>query len=80
MKVRQKKKRRFKNVYDKEKTILSVFQKDEKLTTKQIAERLRKKGFYMKENHLGMFIRYNMLYKYLDKVDINGTRYYFRKY
>ncbi len=69
--------KRFKNSHTKVKAILSVFESGEKLTIKEIIERLEEKGYTIKQNHLRMFIYYNMLFKYLKKESVRGVSYYY---
>lgn len=57
--------KRFGNIADKINRILDVFGDGDKLGTSEIAERLRSKGYKVRVEHLRMFIRYEMLHKYL---------------
>jgi hypothetical protein len=68
--------KRFGNGSQKVQAILSVFQAGEKLKGKEIAERLAREGYPIKDGHLKMFIYYNMLYKHLKKEDVKGTNLY----
>ncbi len=68
--------RKFVNTAEKVKAVLSVFGRGEKLRMREITERLKGKGYALKEAHLRMFIYYNMLYKYLLKEEVRGTSYY----
>lgn len=68
--------KKFGNASDKTNVILSVFNTDEKLSGKDIVERVKMKGYNIKDAHLRMFIYYNMLYKYLKKEEIRGANRY----
>lgn len=69
--------KRFGNTYNKINVIMSVFHDGEKLNGKQIALRVKDQGYKIRDNHLNMFIFYNMLHKYLQREKVNGTNYYF---
>ena len=68
--------KKFGNAADKINVILSVFNDDERLKIRDIASRVKDKGYNIKDAHLRMFIYYNMIYKHLKKEDINGTNRY----
>jgi hypothetical protein len=68
--------KKFGNAADKINVILSVFNADERLKIRDIASRVKDKGYNIKDAHLRMFIYYNMIYKHLKKEDINGTNRY----
>ncbi len=69
--------RKFSNTSEKVKAVLSVFNRGEKLSIKEIAGRLDAVGYKMKDAHLRMFIYYNMLYQHLKKEEIRGTSHYY---
>ncbi len=69
--------KKFGNAAHKAKVILSVFNEGEKLNGKQIVERVKRKGYNVKDTHLKMFIYHNMLHKHLQKEEINGINHYF---
>lgn len=68
--------KKFGNASDKTNAILRVFDTGEKLSGKDIVERMRRQGYNIKDAHLRMFIYYNMLYKYLKKEEIQGANRY----
>jgi len=57
--------KKFRNIPNKINVILDVFGDDDKLMTREIAKRLRDRGYEVRAEHLGMFIRFEMLHKYL---------------
>ena len=69
--------KKFGNAADKINVILSVFEENESLKVKEITERVKQKGYNVKDAHLRMFIHYNMLYKHLRKKEVDGTNRYF---
>lgn len=69
--------KKFGNAADKINVILSVFRENESLKVREITERVKSKGYNIKDAHLRMFIYYNMLYKHLKKKEINGSNRYF---
>lgn len=69
--------KKFGNAADKINVILSVFEDDESLKVKEITERVKERGYNVKDAHLRMFIHYNMLYKHLRKKEVDGTNKYF---
>jgi len=69
--------RRFKNSRAKAKEIMGVFNSGEKLTVREIRERLEKRGYKIEDRHLRMFIYYNMLFKYLRREKQRGVTYYY---
>lgn len=68
--------KKFGNASDKTNVILSVFNEGERLRGKEIVERVKMRGYNIRDAHLRMFIYYNMLYKYLKKEEINGSNHY----
>jgi len=66
-----------KNQWEKIKIILEVIKPGEKVTAKEITERIKKKGYSVEEKHIKMFIYYRMLHKYLKKEKKEGVNYYF---
>jgi repressor of nif and glnA expression len=69
--------KKFGNAADKINVILSVFEENESLKVKEITQRVKEKGYNVKDAHLRMFIHYNMLYKHLRKKEVDGTNKYF---
>ncbi len=69
--------RRFKNSRAKAKEIMRIFNSGEKLTVREIRERLEKRGYKIEDRHLRMFIYYNMLFKYLRREKQRGVTYYY---
>jgi repressor of nif and glnA expression len=68
--------RKFGNTANKVKAILSVIRDGEKIKGKDIALRLKRRGYDAREGNINMFIYHYMLYKYLDRERVNGTNYY----
>jgi repressor of nif and glnA expression len=68
--------KKFRNIHDKLSNILGVFDKGEKLSSREIAERVQERGYRVTEAHLRTFIYHNMLYKYLTKEQVNGKNRY----
>ena len=60
----------------KAKTILGVFGDGEELTAKQVAQRLRRKGYKWSRNELTMYIRFNMIGETLERIKGSTTNYY----
>jgi len=67
---------KFGNTARKVNAILDVFRHGEKLSGREIVERIRRRGYSVNEGNLNMFIYYNMLYKYLQKEQIKGVNHY----
>lgn len=70
--------KKFGNTTEKVKVILSVFRHGEKLQGKEIVERVKQRGYELREQHLRMFIYYQMLYKHLMKEEVDGVNRYYR--
>ena len=68
--------KKFGNTANKINAIKSVFADDEKLTGKQICERVRALGYNVQDNNFKMFIYYNMLHQHLVKQSIRGCNHY----
>lgn len=68
--------KKFKNMPHKLSTILSVFESGETLSTREIAKRVRHKGYKMNDAHLRTFIYHNMLYKFIERERVRGTNIY----
>jgi hypothetical protein len=69
--------KKFGNTANKINAILSAINHGERLTGRQIAERIKKMGYRVNEGNIKMFIYYNMLHKYLAKESIKGVNYYY---
>ncbi|NOZ77517.1 MAG: hypothetical protein GXO65_07690 [Euryarchaeota archaeon] len=69
--------KKFGNTANKINAVLRAINKGEKLTGRQIAERVKKMGYRVNEGNLKMFIYYNMLHKYMEKESIKGVNYYY---
>ncbi|RMF90698.1 MAG: hypothetical protein D6733_03150 [Methanobacteriota archaeon] len=69
--------KKFSNASNKINVILSVFKDGEKLTGRDISERIREKGYDVDEGNLKMFIYYHMQYQYLMKEKVNGVNKYY---
>ncbi|MFQ6135753.1 MAG: hypothetical protein ACE5PM_01075 [Candidatus Hydrothermarchaeales archaeon] len=68
--------KKFVNTADKVDVILSVFKDGEKLKGKEIARRIREKGYNVDEGSVKMFIYYHMLYQYVKRERVNGVNHY----
>ncbi|WP_456474966.1 hypothetical protein [Candidatus Pyrohabitans sp.] len=68
--------KKFGNTANKVRAILEVIQPGEVVNGRTIAERLAERGYRVNEGHIKMFIYYNMLYRHLRKVRINGVNHY----
>ena len=69
--------RKFGNTANKIRAILSVVERGEGIRGRDIASRLTRKGYRVKEGNINMFIYYNMLYKYLSRKKVDGVNHYF---
>jgi len=69
--------RKFGNTANKIRAILNVIERGEGVSGRDIASRLKRKGYRVKEGNINMFIYYNMLYKYLTREKVKGINQYF---
>lgn len=69
--------RKFGNTANKIRAILSVVERGEGVSGRDIAWRLKREGYRVKEGNINMFIYYNMLYKYLARKKVDGVNHYF---
>lgn len=67
---------KFGNTARKVHAILNVFEHGERLSGREIVERIKRRGYRVNEGNLKMFIYHNMLYKYLQKEQIKGVNHY----
>lgn len=68
---------KFGNTANKIRAILDVVEKANGISGKEIASRLKTKGYRAEEGNINMFIYYNMLYKYLTRKKVGGINQYF---
>lgn len=68
--------KKFGNTANKIKAILGVVDSGEKLMGRDIAARLKMRGYDANANNVNMFIYHYMLYKYLNRERVKGINYY----
>lgn len=68
--------KKFSNVACKINEIRNVFSSGETLKGAEITNRLKSRGYKVKEANIRMFIYHRMLYKHLSKVSIKGINQY----
>ena len=69
--------KKFGNTANKIKAIMGVVDSGERLKGRDIAQRLIKRGYEVKEGDINMFIYHYMLYKYLHRERVDRVNYYF---
>ncbi len=69
--------KKFGNTANKIKAILGVVDIGERLKGRDIANRLKNRGYGAKEGNINMFIYHYMLHRYLDRERVNGINHYY---
>jgi len=69
--------KKFGNTANKIRAIMGVVDVGEGLKGRDIAVRLKRRGYEVREGNINMFIYHYMLYKYLDRKRVKGINYYY---